>query len=96
MLESPLSWENYTEKMQLLLYLEELQMEVDIKKYNIPNNDKEYATMVRDPVNKKLLVLEVTMSLYSSTSSHNQSILDLFTSSHLTFLGHFYNFKCSG
>uniref|UniRef100_A0A4W6DP67 RNA helicase n=1 Tax=Lates calcarifer TaxID=8187 RepID=A0A4W6DP67_LATCA len=59
LLESPLSWENYTEKMQLLLYLEELQMEVDIKKYNIPNNDKEYATMVRDPVNKKLLVLEV-------------------------------------
>ncbi|GAA6222733.1 putative helicase mov-10-B.2 isoform X1 [Lates japonicus] len=59
LLESPLSWENYTEKMQLLLYLEELQMEVDIKKYNIPNNDREYATMVRDPVNKKLLVLEV-------------------------------------
>nr|XP_020471905.1 putative helicase mov-10-B.1 [Monopterus albus] len=59
LLESPLSWENYCEKFHLLLFLEELQMEVDIKRYNIPNNDKEYATMVRDPANKKLLILEV-------------------------------------
>lgn len=58
MLESPLSWENYTEKFQVLLYLEELQMAVDIKRYNIPNAEKECATMTIDK-NKKLLVLEV-------------------------------------
>ncbi|XP_044065664.1 putative helicase mov-10-B.2 [Siniperca chuatsi] len=59
LLESPLSWENYSEKFQLLLYLEEQQMEVDIKRYNIPNNDREQAVMLRDKVNNKLLVLEV-------------------------------------
>uniref|UniRef100_A0AAQ6AGS1 RNA helicase n=1 Tax=Amphiprion ocellaris TaxID=80972 RepID=A0AAQ6AGS1_AMPOC len=59
LLESPLSWENYTEKFELLLYLEELQMEVDIKRYNIPNDEKECAVMYQDPQNKKLLVLEV-------------------------------------
>eukprot|EP00064_Thunnus_orientalis_P003812 superscaffoldBa00000326_g3823 len=59
LLESPLSWENYSEKFQLLLYLEELQMEVDIGRYNIPNNDREHACMVRDRINKKLLILEV-------------------------------------
>ncbi|XP_070695391.1 putative helicase mov-10-B.2 [Pempheris klunzingeri] len=59
LLESPLSWENYCEKFHLLLYLEEQQMEVDIKRYNIPNNDREQAHMIRDKVNKRLLVLEV-------------------------------------
>uniref|UniRef100_A0A3Q4I2S6 RNA helicase n=1 Tax=Neolamprologus brichardi TaxID=32507 RepID=A0A3Q4I2S6_NEOBR len=58
-LESPLNWENYTERFQVLLYLEELQMEVDIKRYNIPNADREQATMTKDKTNKKLLVLEV-------------------------------------
>ena len=62
LLESPLSWEEYAEKFHLLLYLEELQMEVDIKKYNIPNSDKEeYAVMKKDLHNKKLLILEVNM-----------------------------------
>uniref|UniRef100_A0A8D3BYV1 RNA helicase n=1 Tax=Scophthalmus maximus TaxID=52904 RepID=A0A8D3BYV1_SCOMX len=57
---SPLSWENYAEKFQLLLFLEELQMVVDMKRYNIPNDDKEeHAVMTRDAKNKKLLVLEV-------------------------------------
>lgn len=59
LLESPLNWQNYMEKFQLLLHLEEQQMEVDIKRYNIPNNDNEAATMCRDTVNKKLLVLKV-------------------------------------
>ncbi|XP_060912677.1 putative helicase mov-10-B.2 isoform X2 [Labrus mixtus] len=58
-LESPLSWENYCEKFQMLLFLEEQQMEVDIKRYNIPNDDRELATMKKDHVNKRLLVLEV-------------------------------------
>lgn len=61
LLESPLSWVNYTEKFHLLLYLEELQMEVDIRRYNIPNNDNEHAVLKRDPHHKKLLVLEVNM-----------------------------------
>ncbi|KAF3696908.1 putative helicase mov-10-B.2 [Channa argus] len=59
LLENPLSWGDYTEKLQLLLYLEELQMEVDIRRYNIPNNNKEHAIMFRDPINKKLLTMEV-------------------------------------
>uniref|UniRef100_UPI0037E9C988 putative helicase mov-10-B.2 isoform X2 n=1 Tax=Semicossyphus pulcher TaxID=241346 RepID=UPI0037E9C988 len=58
-LESPLCWENYCEKFQLLLYLEEQQMEVDIKRYNIPNNDREHAVMEKDHFNKRLLVLKV-------------------------------------
>ncbi|XP_041860415.1 putative helicase mov-10-B.2 [Melanotaenia boesemani] len=58
-LKSPLCWEKYTEKFQLLLYLEELQMEVDIRRYNIPNDDKTFAVLQRDPTNKKLLILEV-------------------------------------
>lgn len=57
-----MNWENYTEKFQVLLYLEELQMEVDIKRYNIPNADREHATMTKDKMNKKLLVLEVNIS----------------------------------
>ena len=63
LLESPLSWENYSEKFHLLLYLEEQQMEVDIKRYNIPNDDRAEATMTRDRDNKKLLVLEVSICL---------------------------------
>ncbi|XP_020785667.2 putative helicase mov-10-B.2 isoform X2 [Boleophthalmus pectinirostris] len=55
-LEGPLSWENYAEKFKLMLYLEELQMEVDIRRYNIPNDDQQEATMERQ---KKLLVLKV-------------------------------------
>ncbi|XP_036958527.1 putative helicase mov-10-B.1 isoform X2 [Acanthopagrus latus] len=58
-LQAPLSWENYSEKFHLLLYLEEQKMKEDIKKYNIPNDDREEATMTRDQSNKNLLVLEV-------------------------------------
>lgn len=64
LLENPLCWEDYVAKFQLLLYLEEQQMEVDIKRYNIPNNDREEATMTRDPFNKRLLVLEVSISSF--------------------------------
>ncbi|CAL8319741.1 unnamed protein product [Merluccius merluccius] len=59
LLQSPLTMENYSEKFHLLLYLEELQMLADIKRYNIPNSDREYAPMTKDPYNKKLLVLQV-------------------------------------
>ncbi|MCJ8734857.1 hypothetical protein PDJAM_G00240160 [Pangasius djambal] len=54
LLESPLDFYNYTERFQVLLYLEERQMEVDIKRY-----DKHDVTMKKDSHNKKLLVLEV-------------------------------------
>ncbi|KAL7828691.1 hypothetical protein SRHO_G00323250 [Serrasalmus rhombeus] len=54
LLESVLSFQNYAERFHLLLYLEESQMWVDIKRYN-----KDDVTMERDQRNKKLLVLEV-------------------------------------
>ncbi|XP_041952750.1 putative helicase mov-10-B.1 isoform X2 [Alosa sapidissima] len=56
LLESPLSFENYTERFQVLLQLEETQMQVDIRTY-----DMQDAKMDRDPNNKnnKLLVLKV-------------------------------------
>ncbi|XP_067414809.1 helicase MOV-10 [Emydura macquarii macquarii] len=53
-LAAPLQFENYRQKFQLLLHLEELQMEVDIRRY-----DLEDVTMARDTRNKKLLVLKV-------------------------------------
>ncbi|KAJ3586909.1 hypothetical protein NHX12_013301 [Muraenolepis orangiensis] len=59
LLEGPLTMENYCDRFQLLLYLEEQQMLVDIKRYNIPNSDGEYAPMYRDKADKKLLVLKV-------------------------------------
>ncbi|XP_023659848.1 putative helicase mov-10-B.1 isoform X3 [Paramormyrops kingsleyae] len=54
LLESPLTMENYTRHFQLLLHLEELQMEVNIKKYNLQNQP-----MTQDRTNKRLLVLQV-------------------------------------
>ncbi|XP_017548981.2 putative helicase mov-10-B.2 [Pygocentrus nattereri] len=54
LLESVLSFQNYAERFHLLLYLEESQMWVDIKRYN-----KDDVTMERDQRNKKLLMLEV-------------------------------------
>ncbi|KAJ3586367.1 hypothetical protein NHX12_012766 [Muraenolepis orangiensis] len=59
LLEGPLTMENYCDRFQLLLYLEEQQMLVDIKRYNIPNSDGEYAPMYRDKADKRLLVLKV-------------------------------------
>ncbi|KAM9475618.1 putative helicase mov-10-B.2 [Clarias gariepinus] len=53
LLKSPLDFYNYEERFQVLLYLEECQMEVDIKGY-----DKKGVTMKKDRNNKKLLVLE--------------------------------------
>uniref|UniRef100_A0A8C8SHY1 RNA helicase n=1 Tax=Pelusios castaneus TaxID=367368 RepID=A0A8C8SHY1_9SAUR len=53
-LASQLQFENYRQKFQQLLHLEELQMEVDIRRY-----DMQDVRMVKDTSNKKLLVLEV-------------------------------------
>lgn len=46
----------YTERFHLLLYLEEIQMEVDIKKYDLYGK-----TMTLDKTNKRLLVLNVSV-----------------------------------
>ncbi|TRZ12568.1 hypothetical protein HGM15179_014547 [Zosterops borbonicus] len=51
LLEAPLQAENYLQKFQLLLHLEEIQMEVDIRRY-----DMQDVTMVQD---RGLLVLDV-------------------------------------
>ncbi|KAM9147737.1 helicase MOV-10 [Pangshura tecta] len=53
-LAAELQFENYQEKFQLLLHLEELQMEVDIRRYDMRD-----VTMVMDTHNKRLLILEV-------------------------------------
>ncbi|XP_029769683.1 helicase MOV-10 [Terrapene carolina triunguis] len=53
-LAAELQFENYQEKFQLLLHLEELQMEVDIRRY-----DMQDVPMVKDTQNKRLLILEV-------------------------------------
>uniref|UniRef100_W5LB03 RNA helicase n=1 Tax=Astyanax mexicanus TaxID=7994 RepID=W5LB03_ASTMX len=53
-LETPLCIKQYAERFHLLLHLEEIQMEVDIKKYDLYNQ-----TMTQDITNKKLLVLKV-------------------------------------
>ncbi|XP_013921851.1 PREDICTED: putative helicase MOV-10 [Thamnophis sirtalis] len=52
-LEAPLQFDNYSEKFCLLLHLEEIQMEVDIHRYDMQN-----VSMFRDKYNKKLLVLK--------------------------------------
>ncbi|MGH0176189.1 UNVERIFIED_CONTAM: hypothetical protein FKN15_072115 [Acipenser sinensis] len=54
LLESQLDFENYKERFQLLLHLEEIQMEVDIKKYDLHN-----AVMYPDPQQKRFLILHV-------------------------------------
>ncbi|XP_013864094.1 putative helicase mov-10-B.1 [Austrofundulus limnaeus] len=53
-LESPLEMKNYSRRFHLLLHLEEIQMKVDIRKYNLRNQ-----TMTQDQRNKELLVLKV-------------------------------------
>ncbi|XP_043859479.1 helicase MOV-10 [Dromiciops gliroides] len=55
-LKTPLSWKNYEEKFCLLLHLEELQMEQDIRRY-----DLEAVPMVWDPKDRDppLLTLQV-------------------------------------
>lgn len=52
LLEAPLQAGNYQQKFQLLLHLEEIQMEVDIRRY-----DMQEVTMVQD---RELLVLDVS------------------------------------
>ncbi|XP_069617839.1 helicase MOV-10 [Ranitomeya imitator] len=54
LLISPLGFDNYHEKFHLLLHLEEIQMEIDIRKY-----DREEQTMEKDPRDKHLLILDV-------------------------------------
>ncbi|XP_053355474.1 putative helicase mov-10-B.1 [Clarias gariepinus] len=53
-LESPLCIKQYAERLHLVLHLEEIQMEEDIKKYDMYGQ-----TMKKDKTNKNLLVLQV-------------------------------------
>uniref|UniRef100_A0A8C7D0A6 RNA helicase n=1 Tax=Oncorhynchus kisutch TaxID=8019 RepID=A0A8C7D0A6_ONCKI len=54
LLKCPLKMRNYHHRFHLLLHLEEIQMEVDIKKY-----DLHHQTMTQDRDNRRLLVLQV-------------------------------------
>lgn len=58
LLESPLDMENYRNRFHYLLHLEEIQMRVDIRKYDLYNQP-----MTQDEGNKKLLVLKVKQIL---------------------------------
>uniref|UniRef100_A0A673H546 RNA helicase n=1 Tax=Sinocyclocheilus rhinocerous TaxID=307959 RepID=A0A673H546_9TELE len=53
LLQSPLGFHNYAERFDLLLYLEECQMHVDIKRYN-----KDQVTLFKD-YDKRLMVLNL-------------------------------------
>ncbi|CAN9511896.1 unnamed protein product [Ophioblennius macclurei] len=54
LLNHSLKMKNYSHRFHLLLHLEEIQMEVDIRKYDLHNQ-----TMDQDPSNRKLLTLRV-------------------------------------
>ncbi|XP_056886470.1 putative helicase mov-10-B.1 [Takifugu flavidus] len=54
LLQSALQMKTYSSRFHLLLHLEEIQMEVDIRKYDLYNQ-----TMTLDQSNKKLLTLKV-------------------------------------
>uniref|UniRef100_A0A4W6EEP5 RNA helicase n=1 Tax=Lates calcarifer TaxID=8187 RepID=A0A4W6EEP5_LATCA len=54
LLNCPLKMKNYSHRFHLLLHLEEIQMEVDIRKYDLHNQ-----TMTQDQSNRKLLKLRV-------------------------------------
>lgn len=55
LLKCNLQMKTYCSRFHLLLHLEEIQMEVDIRKYDLLNQ-----TMTVDPSNKKLLILNVS------------------------------------
>ncbi len=65
-LDNQLCMKNYTECFHLLLHLEEIQMEVDIKKYDLHGK-----TMTLDKSSKKLLILKVS-------EKHNYLTPDVF------------------
>lgn len=54
LLSADLQFSNYKGRFQLLLQLEEIQMEVDIRRY-----DQTDMSMIQDPSNRKLLILAV-------------------------------------
>ncbi|NXF64323.1 SDE3 helicase, partial [Ciccaba nigrolineata] len=67
LLEAPLQPENYQQKFQLLLHLEEIQMEVDIRRY-----DMQDVTMVQD---RALLVLDVCPVQVPGVAESRPSVL---------------------
>ncbi|NXP23788.1 SDE3 helicase, partial [Scytalopus superciliaris] len=67
LLKAPLQADNYHQKFQLLLYLEEIQMEVDIRRY-----DMQDVTMVQD---RGLLVLDVHLAQVPGVAENRPSVL---------------------
>ncbi|XP_071375982.1 putative helicase mov-10-B.1 isoform X2 [Centroberyx affinis] len=57
LLNCPLKMKNYAHQFHLLLHLEEIQMEVDIRKYDLRDQ-----TMTQDQGNRKLLILSLFIS----------------------------------
>lgn len=55
LLESALQMKTYSSRFHLLLHLEEIQMEVDIRKYDLHNQ-----ILTMDPRNKNLIILNVS------------------------------------
>ncbi|XP_016317471.1 putative helicase mov-10-B.2 [Sinocyclocheilus anshuiensis] len=66
LLQSPLGFHNYAERFDLLLYLEECQMHVDIKRYN-----KDQVTLLKD-YDKRLMVLNTISPEGRSPASHQE------------------------
>ena len=60
LLETPVDTGTYQRRFESLLHLEEIQMEVDIRKY-----DMEEVTMSEHPENRHLLLLKVKISYTS-------------------------------
>lgn len=56
-----MSVKQYAERFHLILHLEEIQMEEDIKKYDLYGQ-----TMKQDKMNKNLLVLRVSANSFMS------------------------------
>lgn len=70
MLELPLSIKQYAERFHLVLHLEEIQMEEDIKKYDLYGQ-----TMKQDKTYKNLLVLQVSVNFFMSKKKMLQLLL---------------------
>ncbi|XP_049608484.1 putative helicase mov-10-B.1 [Syngnathus scovelli] len=58
-LKKTLNFKNYSQKFHQFLFMEEYWMQEDIRRYFIPNSEREFACMQRDPSNDKLLILKV-------------------------------------
>ena len=70
LLNLPLSRENHVNKFSVLLHVEETQMEVDIRKYDMEN-----AIFTTCPSNKRLLTLQVRYTSIQPVHLINDSLI---------------------